>query len=496
MKKILLLSLLLIGCVQLEEVKPEAHTYKAHDISTPFGRLMQKWDSLGVPAPDADTLKIKASFDYMISNGQFDTMDWILKFDVHNKIAALVNWRNPNQMAVIVNDYPGSFVPYKWFKGNGTNFRIEIYNPSSGYNYTQNSCLKGVYINSNETGSSKTEVSSESASNAGICSLIQGSATPKTIIQATNNASDLNYVPIVQLYGWQISKRENSTEYWTLKNGQSISRTPRASASIAIPNQKINLFCKNVNGTYSGFSSRKISGFFAGGACDEKLIINALNIHSLSVGSIPTKMVMVDGNSLTKQGTCVDRTWRNWGASNQVTDFVQAEVGRTIVEMTADFPSTLGKIDVTGYSKVVLVVDELTNEMVANGNNPYITYNNLVTYLQQARSYFPSAYIIVTTCLPRGGTHPITPAARQNPSNLNDTTTLNGMIRVKLVRDGYANAICDQAADPIIGVDSYGVPGVGERNTAYYSTDQTHLIINSYNYKSDNWLYPSILLGL
>ena len=496
MKKLLFISLILIGCVKLEEVKPEVHTYKAHDISTPFGKLMQKWDSLGVPAPAADTLAIKQVFDDLISSGQWDHLENFGIQSLWNKSAALVDWRNTNKVATIISDYAGSFITYKGFDGNGTSMKINShinYGDGGSHICTQNSFTKGIYINSNETGSTKPELSCESSSNAGICTLIQGSAIPKTVIQATNNASDLNYVPIVQLYGWQISKRENATEYWTLKNGQSISRTPRASASIAIPNQDIYFLCKNVNGTLSGCSPRTISAYFFGdGQLDEKVVVNILNKFMLHVNSIPTKMVMVDGNSLTKQGTWVDRSWRNWAATNQVTDFVQAEVGRTTSEMTADFPSTLGKIDVTSYTKQVLFVWELTNSMVANSNNQYTTYNDLVTYLQQARATFPSTKIIVATCLPRGGSTPITPANRQNPTNLNDTTTLNGMIRVKLVRDGYADLISDIASDATIGVDSYGVAGVGERNTVYYGADRTHLTITGYNYASDNYFYASI----
>ena len=170
MKKLLFLSLILLGCVKIDEVKPVQQSYKSHDISTPYGKLMEKWDSLGVTPPASDTLAIKEVFDELISTGQWDHLENFAVQCLWNKTASLVDWRNPNKVATIISDYAGSFTS-KGFDGNGTTMKINThinYGDGGSHICTQNSFTKGIYINSNETGSSKTDLSSESSPNGGI----------------------------------------------------------------------------------------------------------------------------------------------------------------------------------------------------------------------------------------------------------------------------------------------------------------------------------------
>lgn len=456
--------------------------------------LFDRATALGSSFPDADKPYVNEAIYYLKQNGQWNLLDSIAKFDVHSRTAALIDWKDPSRSFTTVGNYAGDFTAYSGFKGNNASFRIDTgLNFSTGtWNYTRDSAIKGVYIDSNETGSTKLELSNESASNAGITTLIQGSATPKSVVHAMNNGSDLNFVPIVQLYGWQISKRSLSTEYEVLKNGISISRVPKVTSSIAIPNANINLLCRNIAGVYSQFSTRRIKGFFAGGGTVDSIkVVNGLNIHSLGMNSIPKKAVLVDGNSFTRYGHYIDKVFRNYGASNLVADFVQGEVGRTTAEMTADFSTTIGAVRLTGYTNKVLFAWEVTNDMYANSSNVTTTYNNLVTYCQQARATFGSDLkIIVGTCLPRGGSNPITPANRQNPLDLNDPATLNGKIRLNA--DGAWDAVCDVASDATMGVDSGGVAGVGEKNTTYYDSDEIHPTTLGYQYLADNYIYASI----
>ena len=101
------------------------------------------------------------------------------------------------------------------------------------------------------------------------------------------------------------------------------------------------------------------------------------------------------------------------------------------------------------------------------------------------------------TMLPRKETGSMVNARRQNDSNLNDSTTLNGMMRVKLIRDGYADYLADWASDTTIGIYSNGVAGVGELNTGYYDVDGIHLNnATGFPYGTTKYITPAILLGL
>lgn len=484
MRKILLLSVLaFFGCKkdQLFEPKQEPQAIVVNSLrtySSPAQALFDKWDSLGCSASEQDKVKYAEAIDYLISKGVWDSLDCIFKFDVHNKTAALVDWKNPQRVAVISGDYAGSFIVYKGFDGNGATFKINTnYNPYNSTLYTLNNCMKGIYINSNET-TARVDLSSESATNNGLNAFLQNGNIPKSIATSTNNASDLNYTPILQAYGWQVSTRANANEYESLKNGVSITKLPKAKVSTSIPNQNVYLFCRNVNGVFSAYSNKTISGAFFGAKCNQLEVINGLNIWGRYAGSVPDKLLMIDGNSLTKAAHWVDRALRNYGTSNYVTEYCQAKVGIETNQMHSDFNNTLGKIKADIYSKKVFVVWELTNDLY-NSNNVDTAYNNIVSYCNQVRAVLGSdVKILVGTCLPRKF---LDPAKRQE---------LNTRIRNNYIL--FADDIIDVGGDAVVGVDSYGVAGVGEKNTTYYGADETHMTIAGYNYVSDNYFYPKI----
>jgi hypothetical protein len=485
MKKILLISVLaFFGCqkeqyIEPTNVEPNVVSQSFRTYSSPAQALFDKWDSLGCSASETDKVKYAEAIDYLINKGVWDSLDCIFKFDVHNKTAALVDWKNPQRLAVISGDYSGSFIAYKGFDGNGTNFKINTnYNPYNSSLYTLNNCMKGIYINSNET-TNRVDMSSESATNNGLNFFLQNNNTPKSILSSTNNASDALYTPILQAYGWHVSTRANSSEYESLKNGVSITKLPKAKASTSIPNQNVYLFCRNVNGVFSAYSNKTISGVFFGAKCNQLEVINGLNIWGRYAGSVPSKLLMIDGNSLTKAAHWTDRMLRNYGSSNYVNEVCQAKVGIRTNEMYYAFPNTLGKVKSDIYSKKILVVWELTNDFYLGGQNVDSAYTHLVDYCNQAKAiHGEDLIILVGTCLPRDY---MTPALRQE---------LNTRIRNNYTT--FATDLIDVGGDSLVGVDSYGVNGVGERNTTYYGADKVHLNITGYNYVSDNYFYPKI----
>lgn len=455
--------------------------------------LFDRATVLGSSFPDVDKPYVNSAIYYLKQTGQWTQLDSIGKFDVHSRIAALIDWKDPSRSFTTVGDYAGDFTAYTGFLGNNASFRIDTgLNFSTGtWNYTQNSAIKGICINSNDTTASKIDLSAESALAAGISFFMQGATTP-TIYSASNNANDGVTHKAYQRRGWHISKRAGAAAYNYYKNGQKPNKTDRTTASTAPPNLNVNLLARNQAGVYSAFSPRRHTGmFFGSGSCDAQYVVNGLNIWSRYSGTLATKAVIIDGNSFTQAGIYVDRFYSSYIANNTISDFTQGLVGIRMTTMTLDFPNTIGKIRLDGYSNKVLFVWELTNEMQASGNDINATYTSLVDYCNLARTTFGSSLkIIVGTCLPRKGSSAITPALRQNPLDLYDTTTLNGRIRTNYAT--FCDALADVASDATMGVDSGGVAGVGEMDTTYYTADQIHPTTVGYQYLADNYITPAI----
>lgn len=455
--------------------------------------LFDRATVLGSSFPDVDKPYVNSAIYYLKQTGQWTQLDSIGKFDVHSRIAALIDWKDPSRSFTTAGDYAGDFTAYSGFLGNNASFRIDTgLNFSTGtWNYTQNSAIKGLCINSNDTTASKIDLSAESALAAGI-SVFLSSATTPTTYSASNNGNDGISHKSFQRRGWHITKRTASNSYIFHKNGQTPNKTPKTTVSTAIPNLNINLLARNQAGVYSAFSPRRITGvFFGSGSCDAQYVVNGLNIWSRYSGTLATKAVIIDGNSFTQNGTYVDRFYSSYLASNTISDFTQGLSGIRTTEMVANFPTTIGRIRLDNYSNKVLFVWELTNEMYESGNDLDATYDSIVDYCNLARTTFGSDLkIIVGTCLPRKGSNAITPALRQNPLDLYDTTTLNGRIRTNYAT--FCDALADVASDATMGVDSGGVAGVGEMDTTYYTADQIHPTTVGYQYLADNYITPAI----
>lgn len=459
--------------------------------------LFAKWEAIGSPAPQADKPAINDAIVYLKSSGQWDLLDCLYKFDVHSKAASLIDWKNPTtRSATIVNDHGASFTAYVGLNGNGTNFRVTTnFNPSTnGVNYTLNSASHGVFINSTDATSTKIDLSAEVSNYSGINITIFGANSPISTRNAVNNGADGGSQVSTRMKGWHIVKRTASNAYQTRKNGQNTTRATSGTASSSVPNLNVNLFCRNINDTtYSIFSDRTISGcFFGSGTMNDSYLVNGLNIHSVSVASAPSKILLIDGNSFTAAGYYTQRLFAN--INYPCVDMVNGLNGITTATMTTNFPTSLAYVDLSRYGKKILFMWELTNDFTANASDATITYNNLVTYCQQVRALKPEVKIIVATMMPRNNTQ-VTNANRQNDSSLLDDTTLNGKIRNHLVQDGYADYICDTASDPIMGIYSQGVAGVGEKNLTYYS-DQLHPTATGYDLMVDSYIKPAINLFL
>lgn len=460
--------------------------------STEANNLFAKWDSLGVPCSSVDSISVEETISYLLYTNQWSLLDCIGKFDVHNKTAALVDWKNPNKMFTIVNDYAGSFTAYVGFKGNGTNFRIITpFNPADGgtYNYTQNSAFYGWYCNTNDVLSSKIDISATTSGNKNVSMGMLNANVPKKIFGTINSTNHAYNKIINQTYGWHMVKRTASNSFYNIKNGQDIWMASKGTTvSTTVQNLPFVLFCRAVNNTtFSVFNSRTCKGFVAGGgSVSEQLVVNGLNKYSLGVNSIPKSMLILDGNSFTSAGYYLHNFFSNYTASNQVADMVSATPGRLLSEIVTDFPTTTGLVDVSGYTKTTYVIQELTNQMSYTGSDVGLCHSKLTTLVAMARAtYGANCKIGIVTCLPRGGTAPILESNRQNPSNLNDTTTINGWIRTNYLSIG-ADYLIDWALDPIMGVAG------AYTNTTYFATDECHPTPFGYQYLNTNYFYPIV----
>lgn len=494
MKKLFLsLSLIVLafwGCQKEQFVEPQkteqtnvvSNSFRTY--STPAQELFNRWDSLGCSASEPDKVKYSEVIDYLISTKQWDKTDAIFKFDVHSKQAALVNWKNPQHLAVIYNDYANSFTEYVGFKGNGTNFRINTgCNFSlSGYNFTSDSSALGICFGSSDNISSKVDLSGEVATNNGVRFQCLAQANPRKDNFVLNYSGGSTNKNNTQVYGWhQATRIGNTVTYY--KNGQNTVNNSYTQTAISPVNADIYLFCRNVNGTFSSYSSKVISGVYFGGNLNHKEMINGLNIHSSYVNSIPDNALLIDGNSFIAAGYIADRYYKTRVSSYQIVDYTNGKGGIKLSEMIANFDK-MNKIDLSIYQNKVLFICEVTNTMATNGSNVQTTYSDLVSLCSLYRaSYGNDLKILVATCLPRNGNAWIIDSKRQNPNDLYDTTTINGLIRTNYTL--FADDIVDWGADTLMGREN------DCDNSYYYATDKVHPnTTNGYPRLTDIWVVP------
>lgn len=456
--------------------------------------IIRKMDSVGTATPEAEKVRINNVIINLKAKGIWDELDALPVLSGHSRGAGLIDWKAPNDRTLTVyNAYSGDFVANSYFKGNGSNFRIDTgFNPGDGgaYKFNKYSNSFGYYA-VDHVDETKVDVS---ALNAGSVGNECVSIVTSFSLNGKNAFGTARSVANFTNTGLFVCKRTGAKAWELQKNGYDMysGGAKETDTGTTVANRTFKLFCRDVDGTYSQFSTKKIAYFFAGsGNFDVFELHNTMDRYYLNPkGITPTKRIIFNGNSFTANGTYQKQVMSDLGSYNY--DVLSRGIsGQTTVEMLKDAYASVFNKSKTFLSKDVIFVWELTNDMAANSSNATTCYNNLVTYLQALKSYLPTAKIVVATMLPRSAAS-ITNANRQNDANLTDDTTLNGKIRNHLVADGYCDAICDVASDATMGIYSNGVAGVGEKNTTYYNVDEIHPNTTGYNYLATNYIKPSI----
>lgn len=460
--------------------------------------LFAQWDALGTSASASRKTIVNATIYYLKQAGIWTELDCLFMWAAHSQTAALVDWKNPStRTATVTNDYAGAFVADSYFKGNGSNFRINTgYNPGDGgtYKFTRNDNSLGIYISETSTDTNKIELSAQDATPQGNDLLVNNSSGTNQFILKNNGTTQTSNGANINKAGLYSTVRTASNN-WTVRcDGYNIQSGSAnlSSASVAVVNADFKVFCRNQNGTYSAFSSKKHRLFYAGSSTINPFTLNKIieQYYFNEIGLVRNKRVTFNGNSFTSAGVYTRRVIDNIGTYSTLEVNSRGVSGQTTTQMQTDAVTWVFPFTKSYLTKDIYFVWELTNDFDTNGSNVTTTYNNMVTYLQALRAAVgTSAKIIVATMLPRGS---VTNSNRQNDGNLTDDSTLNGKIRNHLVQDGYCDAICDVASDATMGVYSNGVAGVGEKNTTYYNVDEIHPTTTGYQYLADNYITASI----
>lgn len=499
MKKLLFITgiALLFSCkkdIELQKEQPLQPNAMARTFSSPAQNLLNKYEALGL-LPDANRqLLIASTIDTLISRGVWDKLDFLFVWVSHNKTAALIDWKNPQHSATIINDYANSFTTDNGFKGNGSNFRINLnWKPSNGVNYTQDSCSLGVYLGQH-VNEGKTELSS----------LNSNSGTETNVLITTfsstcraNNTTSRSAGSTYTNRGLVSVKRVNGALYEIQRNGYDVYGLLAKPTDISEPlsNQDLYEFCRNNSGAYSNYSNKRHYYSFAGaGSLDHDLLNKIMEENYLDkLNLVPRKRINIFGNSFIARGIITKTLITNLGTYDNYEYYSMGLNGKGTPFVQSYFQSNFTDKQKTFLAKDIFFLCELTNDFYTQKSNVTTTYNNLVAWCQSVRTAYPNAIIVVPTMLPRAENASMVNAKRQNDANLYDGTTLNGRIRNELVQNGYADYICDWASDPIMGIYSNGVAGVGEQNTTYYDADKLHPNnTTGFPYLTNNYVYPLI----
>lgn len=455
--------------------------------------LFAKWTALGDPPSDVRKIYVNNIITEAKASGDWYEMDAFFLLSL-GKISGCVDWKNPNtRVATLNSDYAGSFVTDGYMVSDGSFWLNTNFNPGDGgtYKFQRNNNSFGTYFRDhNNTTANVLDLSATIAANNGNELFITGGFS----VTGENNTSVNRAASNYTVAGLKSVKR-TASNLWKFENGGydpyagSITYSP--DASTAIPNLNFYQCCRNVNGARSLFSRKRYCYTFFGSASIDAFRLNDIinRNYLIPVGIGITKRITFNGNSFTAANTYIQRSLVNINQYGSLDINARGISGQTTVQMQSDAVNKVFNKNTTAYTKDILFVWELTNDMAANASNATTCYNNMVNYCIVARAALPNIKIVVATMLPRTG---VTNANRQNDSNLLDDTTLNGKIRNHLVQDGYADAICDVASDATMGIYSNGVAGVGEKNTTYYSVDEIHPNTTGYNRLADNFITASL----
>lgn len=345
--------------------------------------------------------------------------------------------------------------------GNGTTGRVNtMFNPGNGgtYNFTLNSNCFGCYVG-NRVVENKRDLSALTTGTTG--NELQTFSTVPNIYAYNNEASQRTEGNDIGRGFYGVER--TASNLWTIKVGGYIG-TDFTDASTSIPNQPFWEYCRATNTTYNLYTTRTHYYDFAGAGTIDLFKLNSImeQYYLIPLGLAPTKRITFLGNSFIAARLITQYAMAGINDYNHLDINVQGFNGYTTPQVLAKATTNVFPFQKSYLTNDVYFVDENTNDAV--GNSATTCYNHMVTLCDSIRYYSPNAYIIVMTMPPRSGI-----TMRQNDANLNDTLYLNGMYRVKMVRDGHCNYVSDIAAD-----DSLGMNGQNLNNIYYKLTDHLH----------------------
>lgn len=422
------------------------------------------------------------TIDTLIAYGIWSKLDMFqMRVDTNLTNAVYYSdWKDTSRHPVSYGTI-GAFYVNGGIKGS-TTYRINtMYNPTiNGVNFTQDNNSFGVYVG-NRVIENKTDLSALQTGSIG--NQIQCTSTTPSLYGYDNNSTQTTQANDLGR-GFHAVKRTASNSWTTTQGGYKGANT-FTTASSTIQNQPFWEYCSAVNTTCSKYTTRTHYYIFAGSGDIDLFLMNKIieKEYLLPLGLCPTKRITFVGNSFVANRDFPQQTLASLNDYNNLDINIQGVAGQTTQAMLTHSQLYVFPFTKDYLTNDVYVVCELTNTMATNGGSATATYNYMVNYCDSLRAHVPNAYIIVNTMLPRNGQ-----VNRQNDSNLNDTIYLNGMVRVKLVRDGHADEVCDVASDTIIGRNGQNL------NSTYYK-DPVHLNFTG-NTIYKTYVTNSILNGL
>jgi hypothetical protein len=429
------------------------------------------------------------------STSQFNSLD-VLQLFTETKQVAGFNILQANYDASIITDYTGSHTYCQGFKGNGTSFKMNSgFNPFDGgtYKFKANENSFGCYINTNNR-EVKGLISNCDASQNGYevrthtngAVSINGNTTA-TISQAVDNTASFS------------SKRYTNNHTNAYKNHYATAADNVSSVTSTV-NKTFKYFCRDLGGTYSLYSTNRIAYVFFGSSnVDVQKLDRAIIEEYLKpIGAALTKRVVFDGNSFYSQLTMPTNVMDSlWHSGVKCTSHFNGIFGISIPTMITNAPTKIDPYQESYFDKQVFLWWELTNSMKGTTVNVDTVFNRMQLYFAQRHAAGWSCPMVVNTCPPFNSwlSTGIHPTLRDSLTNLTESTTINGKIRGGLATLGV-DSVMDAGAvyggtftyDPVYK-DSYGVAGVGEKNTTYFLTDG-HMTSVGYMYWARTHIFP------
>jgi hypothetical protein len=463
--KVLLILLVLSACQKpdLTEIKPTTSSPISFQYKTPttaWDSIFDRFDSLGVTASAGYKTIVQNVITNAIAKGQWYNKDFFFGWFAENETQSKVNWRNPyGTLATINNNYSGAFITSVGWKGNGTNFNIDLgvnFGDGGTYNFTQDYNSFGYYstVHVNE---SKSDLSCLNSSSIGI---ELNSLATSFSIQSKNNSGTSRSVANYTNQGCVASVRTASNSWSITKNGYVLGANI-ADASNSVVNQNIFEFCRIVNGTKSLYSSKTHSYSWGGSSCDVFEFNSIIEEHALvPLGIAPMTRYIINGNSWTSNGTWIKRFMANNGYNYDV--LVRGVSGKTTPQLLTDARATVFPMAKPYLSREVYYFQEFTNDFVAVSSNWQTAYNNSLIYLDSAKVYFPSAEFVLGEMPPR----------KASSIDTLKRDSLNIHIQANAVTDGWSRYV-------LISNNTYIGKNWSVTNTADWLVDQLHLVTTS-----------------